>query len=222
MNERTGALLAAAWSAAVTASAEPARFRRGREYLRENAVVTLDVLPGQLIGVVQGSRAEAYEVVVSVPGVSNRSTTAAQLVPGPRDLRYRCSCPDWDDPCKHAVAVALAFGERLRYAPDELSTLRHQSDPHRVEPVRREREPAGPAPGVRRGHLQLVSTSTASEPETVDPAIVEFLGTGLSPINELPTLDPLILAAPDVGAVPIAAVVNDAVSWLAAAYPTRR
>lgn len=90
---------------------DSSRLGRGRIYARQGAVVQLDVTPGLISGTVQGSRAEPYRVTVSTtPATATRLT---QLVPQQREIRFDCSCPDWDDPCKHAIAVMCEFAERL-------------------------------------------------------------------------------------------------------------
>lgn len=221
MNEREGALLSVAWSAAVTASSDAARFRRGREYLREQAVMSIEVLAGQLIGLVQGSRAEAYEVVVTVPVLSalEGPVPIGRLVPGAREFRYGCTCPDWDDPCKHAVAVALAFGERLRLAPEELQRLRGVGEVMEAD----DPAPATPreAPG-RRGHLRLVTSQPAAEDPTVAVDVVAFLSAPAPIPTALPSLAPVTIPSRELGPIDVGDVVNDALHWLGVAYPLRR
>ena len=56
-----------------------------------------------------------------------------------RGTRFDCSCPDWGDPCKHGVALALTLAARLDldHAQDEtLAEVRRSVDPvtTRVEP----------------------------------------------------------------------------------------
>ncbi|MCU1372284.1 MAG: hypothetical protein JWO77_3478 [Ilumatobacteraceae bacterium] len=46
------------------------------------------------------------------------------LFPGPGDLKPRCSCPDWADPCKHAAAVCYLVADALDADPFVLFTLR--------------------------------------------------------------------------------------------------
>ena len=46
------------------------------------------------------------------------------LFPSPREIRKRCSCPDWADLCKHASAVLYGVGARFDAEPDFLFTLR--------------------------------------------------------------------------------------------------
>jgi hypothetical protein len=59
------------------------------------------------------------------PGVAEAAEAAgAPLFPGPGDLKPRCSCPDWADPCKHAAAVAYLVADALDADPFVLFTLR--------------------------------------------------------------------------------------------------
>jgi uncharacterized Zn finger protein len=46
------------------------------------------------------------------------------LFPGPGDLKPRCSCPDWADPCKHAAAVCYLVADALDADPFVLFALR--------------------------------------------------------------------------------------------------
>src|SRR5271166_5018966 len=46
------------------------------------------------------------------------------LFPSPRDIKMRCSCPDWADMCKHASAVLYGVGARFDAEPDFLFALR--------------------------------------------------------------------------------------------------
>ena len=221
-DDRSGVLASAAWSAMVTASADPARFRRGRQYLRENAIVSLEVLPGQLVGEVQGSRAAAYEVVIAVPQLAGAAeASAVRLTPTVAELRFRCSCPDWESPCKHAVAVALAFGERLRFAPSELVRLRTGQPGQLDAPL-----PAPPsetaAPPPRR--LTVVHTTgpvpPPPGPAELAPETVAFLGADddFEPL-ELPELSPPTVPAAHLGAIDLGELIADAHSWLAQAWP---
>src|SRR5207247_9097287 len=46
------------------------------------------------------------------------------LVPSPKDILFRCSCPDWASMCKHVAAVLYGIGARLDHQPELLFTLR--------------------------------------------------------------------------------------------------
>jgi len=110
--------------------ADPDRFRRGRAYVRQHAVLDLTIEPGVAHGEVQGSRPAPYAVTIRTRGVRRGAAAAAAagranaLVPRPDDLGISCTCPDWGAPCKHGVAVLLALGEELARRPDELARWR--------------------------------------------------------------------------------------------------
>ena len=46
------------------------------------------------------------------------------LFPSPKDILFRCSCPDWASMCKHVAAVLYGIGARLDHQPELLFTLR--------------------------------------------------------------------------------------------------
>lgn len=121
--------------------ADPDRFRRGRAYVRQQAVLDVEVEPGTARGAVQGSRAEPYRVTIDVRPVRRSAAAAATagrlnaLVPRPEDLSIRCTCPDWGDPCKHGVAVLLALGEELGATPGLLATWRRSDAPAGDDPT---------------------------------------------------------------------------------------
>jgi len=48
----------------------------------------------------------------------------AAVVPSARDLSFECSCPDWDDPCKHSIAVMIRFAELVAEDPSSLRRWR--------------------------------------------------------------------------------------------------
>ena len=110
--------------------ADPDRFRRGRAYVRQHAVLDLTIEPGVARGEVQGSRPAPYAVTIRTRGVRRGAAAAAAagranaLVPRPDDLGISCTCPDWGAPCKHGVAVLLSLGEELARRPAELARWR--------------------------------------------------------------------------------------------------
>jgi len=122
-----GRLASTLLSVAVAGMADPPRFRRGKLYVAEGAVTRLELSPGQLIATVVGSRDEPYQVVAAVgmvprpPGpIESLRTQLTQLTPEGGELMVSCTCPDWDDPCKHAVAALLAFAAELVGRPELL------------------------------------------------------------------------------------------------------
>lgn len=113
---------------------DPTRFGRGRTYARQGAVSRLNVEPQVLTATVQGSRSEPYSVTIRVPLADVVGDRRSALVPAKRDVTFHCSCPDWDSPCKHAVAVMVFFSQRVAYDPTLLDTWRGVSaaGDHRV------------------------------------------------------------------------------------------
>jgi uncharacterized Zn finger protein len=156
--------------------AEPERLRRGRRYARQGAVVDLVVAPRVVTGAVQGSRAQAYEVEVRVArgAIAKHSPRrASDLVPRSDDLGFRCTCPDWEVPCKHAVAVVTRLAERVAYDPSLLAVWRGVD----AAAVDEHDDPVDETP-----------PSTASR-STLEAELAQFLGTPGT--LELPALSPL-------------------------------
>lgn len=108
-------------SVAVAGLSDPARFRRGKQYLADHAVSRLEIAPGVLQAVVSGSMATPYQVTVLVPLLPpfDQATSDAlrqqltRLTPEPNELDARCTCRDPEAPCKHAVAALLAMAAEL-------------------------------------------------------------------------------------------------------------
>lgn len=46
------------------------------------------------------------------------------LFPGPKEISFECSCPDWADMCKHVAASLYGVGARLDEDPSLFFTLR--------------------------------------------------------------------------------------------------
>ena len=103
---------------------DPARFGRGRTYARQGAVSKLVVQPAVVSATVQGSRSEPYAVTVRTELAESGGSRRSALVPAKRDLSFQCSCPDWDTPCKHAIAVMVHLSQRIAYDPALLDTWR--------------------------------------------------------------------------------------------------
>ena len=157
--DQVGKLAHTLLGVAMASIADRQRLQRGRLLLTERAVTRLEIEPGVLRALVQGGRAEAYQVVASVPlvprppvrnGVPERSSIGT-LVPDVADLLTTCACPDRDSPCKHAIAAVLAFAEELTMRPSLLVEWRCLPDDS-------PRARLGPAGG--RPHLRLASDAT--------------------------------------------------------------
>ena len=189
-----GRLATTLLSVTVAGMADPARFRRGKAYLVDHAVTRLEVTTGVLRGWVQGSRPEAYETAVAVtlvdrPTVGNADSLRpllSRLTPEAGDLVTTCTCPDWDDPCKHAVAALLAFAEELTSRPELLFEWRCTAEGAPARPGVGSR-----ATGLRHLRVAPPPAEPAPQPATsrfATPAWQAFLGG--TPIPEAPEVPP--------------------------------
>jgi uncharacterized Zn finger protein len=130
------------------------RLPRGRTYARNGSVVDLRVEPGLVSAAVSGSQLyrttvkvtalppERWRAVVDqhaaqvsslvdllqgklpaslLGALSDRSSG---LFPGPRELKFGCSCPDSASMCKHVAAVLYGVGARLDHDPGLFFLLR--------------------------------------------------------------------------------------------------
>lgn len=151
------------------------RLPRGRSYARSGQVEQVEVQPGEVRCLVQGSRVEPYAVRVQVrtfepaewdrvidalvaqaghaaalldgellPEVAGDVRQAGvDLLPGPGDLRPRCTCPDWADLCKHAAAACYLLADELDRDPFVLFVLRGRTREELMAALRARRR--GPA-----------------------------------------------------------------------------
>ncbi|MEV4637939.1 SWIM zinc finger family protein [Actinoplanes sp. NPDC049548] len=117
------------------------RLARGRSYARKGQVVDFTLAPGHVVGRVQGSRPDPYQVIVAIPAfdeaqwtlalsaLASQALYRAALLAGdmpheitglfdeldlplfPSTLDMRCTCPDWGVPCKHVSAVLYVLAE---------------------------------------------------------------------------------------------------------------
>jgi uncharacterized Zn finger protein len=130
------------------------RLPRGRTYVRNGSVLHLTVGPGRIKALVQGSALYEIDVSITTlarprwrhiveacsgeidslvellrgrvsDGVMRVVTDRSKgLFPAPKEIRMKCSCPDWADMCKHLAAVLYGIGARLDQKPELLFTLR--------------------------------------------------------------------------------------------------
>ncbi|WP_305787755.1 SWIM zinc finger family protein [Symbioplanes lichenis] len=126
---------------------QPGRLARGRTYARKGQVIDFELSPGQVVGRVQGSRPDPYQVTLRLPAfdeaqwtlvlseLASQALFRAALLAGempheivevfdglglplfPSTLDIRCSCPDWGVPCKHASAVLYVLAEAFDQDP---------------------------------------------------------------------------------------------------------
>ena len=130
------------------------RLPRGRTYLRNGSVIDLQIAPGLVTALVQGSSlykiriqidslpAERWNTFCSacagqissvldlLQGRLSKSVLEAMtrpvegLFPSTRQIKRSCSCPDSASLCKHLAAVIYGIGTRLDEKPDLFFTLR--------------------------------------------------------------------------------------------------
>ncbi len=235
-----GALLKAMLSAAMAARSDPGRFGRGKAYIRDGSVTSLEVGVGVLSGHVAGSRRMPYEVEVRVPTLGARAFEMLEdgtkglkdLVPGAREIRCSCSCPDDVNTCKHAVAVVLAFAEQLTVRPELLVDWRG-GDTDTTEPEERSRFEA-PARTTRpidhRRDLEAARRARRTDPPPpppLDPRVAAFLGFDLDrPVGAEPPARAGLLALADLpiiavsfGDVDVSGVIEDALYVLRTTLP---
>jgi hypothetical protein len=162
------------------------RLIRGRAYLREGAVLDLQVQRGLLLALVQGTRRYHVKIVVSLPVGELQAQLRAGLVgaaglrgpeletvilrqddaifPAPRHLVPFCQCQDTAPFCKHVCAALYGFGVRLDDDPGLLLVLRGLTpDDAAAAPV------LAPLPAEKQLHgdlgalfgIELIAASTA-------------------------------------------------------------
>ena len=130
------------------------RLPRGRSYVRNGAVLDLDIRAGRIAAVVCGT--SLYDVEIKIKSVAAPHWAAIKtqcsgqissliellegrlsdrvlqiithreqgLFPKPAEIEMACSCPDWARMCKHVAAVMYGVGARLDGQPELLFTLR--------------------------------------------------------------------------------------------------
>jgi uncharacterized Zn finger protein len=130
------------------------RLPRGRSYVRQGAVIDLQIEKGRITAKVQGS--ELYEISISIkelPGekwelikksCAGKIASLIDLIqgklspeiiallcrkdeglfPSPKEIKLICNCPDWADLCKHLAAVLYGVGARLDAQPELFFLLR--------------------------------------------------------------------------------------------------
>jgi hypothetical protein len=218
-----GRLATTLLSVAVAGMAEPNRFRKGRAYVAERAVTRIDVDPGRLTGTVVGTRVDPYRVIVDVVSTTRAAGAVGapdrpevmRLTPEPDDIVVACTCPDDADPCKHAVAVLLAFANELGPRPELLAEWRCGTVGEAPRAV-----VGGRARSER--HLRL-APPPAPESPFVSDEWRRFEGDGLPPVPALdalvPTFVPLDPPPTPVGSIDLGQVMASALAVLRSLQP---
>jgi len=134
------------------------RLPRGRSYVRNGAVLDLQITAGEIAARVIGTSLYSVKIKVSaVPrarwsalrkdcaggidslvellqgrfskGVMERICRQGEgLFPSPKEIALDCSCPDWAAMCKHVAATLYGVGARLDAKPELLFLLRQVNE----------------------------------------------------------------------------------------------
>jgi uncharacterized Zn finger protein len=130
------------------------RLPRGRTYVRNGSVVDLKIAKGRIEALVSGSELYTVLIeITSLPkehwrrlktqstgkigslvellqgklsqAVMEQVTDRQEgLFPKPKEIKMRCSCPDYAGMCKHVAAAMYGVGNRLDSSPELLFVLR--------------------------------------------------------------------------------------------------
>lgn len=130
------------------------RLPRGRTYVRNGSVMHLKIEKGQINALVSGSELYEVRIVITEHPKKNWQAMKEQcagkigtlvellqgklskavmelvtdrdqgLFPKPKEIKMRCSCPDYAGMCKHIAAVMYGIGNRLDSSPELLFQLR--------------------------------------------------------------------------------------------------
>lgn len=170
-------------------STDDGRFSRGRALYRKGSVSVLAIAEGSVSATVRGSQGDAYETSISTvsapPGVrrevarglgGGRSVDdliddGVDVCPREIDLVFDCDCADWDEACKHVVAVFLAFADRVDLDEAELLRWRGLDSPAPPEAGSPPAETASPgrATSQPRASNRPSSQGRVSAHSTSDP-----------------------------------------------------
>jgi len=205
-----GRLAASLLSVTVAGLADPQRFRRGKSYLIEHAVTLLELSQGLLLATVVGGRPEPYHVTISVETVARPDDLGqvpdrahvARLIPRGEELLCSCTCPDWDDPCKHGVAALLALAAELGPRPELLVAWRCGDGDDR--PTTR----VGSRSRTDR-HLRLVPPTPPHSPYET-PEWLEFVGDQLKVPHCDVTHEPLNLPSMHLDRTDVSEIIRSA------------
>ena len=102
---------------------------------------------GSLVELLQGKLSSAV-----MEAVTDR---AEGLFPKPKEIKLRCSCPDYAGLCKHLAAVMYGIGNRLDASPEILFELRGVDHRELIE----EAIPASPAPGRSKRGARILESA---------------------------------------------------------------
>jgi len=150
------------------------RLPRGRTYVRNGSVFDLQIEPGKVRALVSGSAVYKVDIFITpaedrhwkklVRDCAGQIDSVIELLQGkfskgvmevladrqnglfptPREIKFKCSCPDSAHMCKHIAAVLYGTGARLDHDPALLFRLRQVDESELVSQA---------AKGLGRGKL---------------------------------------------------------------------
>ncbi len=159
------------------------RLERGRSYVRNGAVIDLQIEATRVRSRVAGTRLYDVDVTIRplprarwkslVAGCGDRIDSVVSLLegrlphevlrvvthrehglfPAPRQITMTCTCPDWASMCKHVAATLYGVGARLDERPDLLFLLRGVDHTDLVHAVA---DRLGTAPAAPSGGARVV------------------------------------------------------------------
>jgi uncharacterized Zn finger protein len=108
-----------------------------------------------------------------------------------RELRARCSCPDWENPCKHIAAVLYVFADQLDADPWLLLAWRGRTREQILDPLRGSSGVEAPADEVAPWWPFTVATMPQSgdlpppvdDVQPADPAHADAVLDGLEVLD---------------------------------------
>ena len=155
------------------------RLIRGQELFEDGMVLDLVIESDRVSAEVVGSRTWPYEATIWL-------ATDRPLPDDAWDLAFGCTCPDVGDPCKHAVAVALAYGVHLDTADSTANHRRASAAP--VAPPRPS-IPAWPLPDPADRPAWADELAEADPPSTITDWLGQDLTPATSAVSPLPVMD---------------------------------
>jgi uncharacterized Zn finger protein len=99
------------------------------------------------------------------------------------ELKASCTCPDWENPCKHIAAAYYILAERFDRDPFQIFAWRGREQDELLERLRARRAGESTAGGVGRAGRRTSSASAGAASATKQAAGSESLGPAL--VDEL-------------------------------------
>jgi uncharacterized Zn finger protein len=178
------------------------RLPRGRTYVRNGAVLDLQIAEGEVTAMVSGS--ELYRVSIAIEPVEARRWKAIcrdcagtidsliellqghlakgvmervcrereGLFPSPEEIELSCSCPDWADMCKHVAAALYGVGARLDAEPRLIFVLRGVNENELIGDAGRD--------------IALTKSATAGANVLQDSDVSALFGLEMADASEMP------------------------------------